>query len=58
MELFTFLILSISIAGIVVLLGLSQFKIENNVSNHFNEESQNFNSFMTKIKGNSLKIRR
>ena len=58
MEPLIFLILLISIVGIVIFLGLSQFKIENNVSDHPNEESQNFNSFMTKIKGNLLKIRR
>lgn len=58
MESFIFLILSISIVGIVILLGLTQFKIENNLSSHFNEGSQNFNSFMIKIKGNSSKIRR
>ena len=58
MESLIFLILLISIVGIVIFLGLSQFKIENNVPDHSNEESQNFNSFMTKIKGNLLKIRR
>lgn len=58
MEPFILLILLFSIVGIIVLLGLSQFKIENNASDHPNEESQNFNSFMTKIKGNLLKIRR
>ena len=58
MEPFIFSILLISIVGIFVLLGLSQFKIENNVSDHSNEESQNFNSFMTKIKQNLLKVRR
>ena len=58
MEPLIFLILLISIVGIVIFLGLSQFKIENNVSDHSNEESQNFNSFMTKIKQNLLKVRR
>ena len=58
MEPLIFLILLISIVGIVIFLGLSQFKIENNVPDYSNEESQNFNSFMTKIKGNLLKIRR
>ncbi len=58
MEPIMFLILSISVIGIAVFLGLSQFKIENNVSSHFNEGNHNFDSFMTKVKGNSSKIRR
>lgn len=58
MESIMFLILSISIIGITVLLGLSQFKIENNVSGHLSGGNHNFDSFMTKVKGNSLKIRR
>jgi hypothetical protein len=58
MEPIMFLLLSISIIGIIVFLGLSQFKIENNVSSHFNGGTHDFNSFMTKVKGNSLKVRR
>ena len=58
MEPFMFLILSISVIGIFVLLALSQFKVENNVSGHIHEGNHNFDSFMTKIKGNSSKIRR
>ncbi|MEY4538388.1 MAG: hypothetical protein RLZZ306_145 [Bacteroidota bacterium] len=58
MEPIMFLILTISIMGIMVFLGLSQFKIENNVSTHFDGGNHDFNSFMTKIKGNSLKVRR
>ena len=53
-----FLLLSISITGIIVFLGLSQFRVENNVSSHFNGGTHDFNSFMTKIKGNSSKVRR
>jgi hypothetical protein len=57
MEPIMFLILSISVIGIVVFLGLSQYKIENNVPGHFNEGNQDFDSFMTKVKGNYSKIR-
>ena len=53
-----FFILSVSIIGIVVLLGLSQFKVEHHVTNHFNNSNQDFNSFLTKIRGNFSKVRR
>jgi uncharacterized membrane protein YkgB len=49
------LLLSISVIGIFVILGLSHFKFENNVG-HTNVGNHNFNSFMTKVKNNSLKI--
>ena len=58
MEPIMFFILSISIIGIVIFLGLSQFKVEHHVTNNLNSSSQNFESFLTKIRGNSLKIRR
>lgn len=58
MEPIMLLILSISLIGIFVLIGLSQFKIEHNASNHFNGSNPDFNLFMTRIKGNSLKIKR
>jgi len=57
MEPIMFLILSISIIGIFIIFGLSHVKIENNVSSHFNERGHDLNSFMTKIKGNSSKVR-
>jgi hypothetical protein len=58
MEPIMLLILSISLAGIVVLIGLSQFKIEHNTTNNFSGSNPDFSSFMIKIKGNSLKIKR
>ena len=53
-----FLILSLSLIGIIVILVLSQFKIENNVSGHFDGNNHDFNAFMSKIKGSSSRIRR
>ena len=53
-----FFILSVSITGIVVLLGLSQFKIEHHVTNHFSSTNQDFDSFLTRIRGNFSKVRR
>ena len=53
-----FLILSISVIGIFVLLALSQFKVENNVSGHIHEGNHNFDSFLMKVKSNSVKIKR
>jgi hypothetical protein len=58
MELIMFLLLSISIIGIFVIFGLSHFKIENNVVSHISGGNQNFNSFITKVKNNSIKIKR
>jgi hypothetical protein len=58
MEPIMFLLLSISIIGIFVILGLSHFKIENNVVSHINGGNHNFNSFITKVKNNSVKIKR
>lgn len=52
------LILSLSLIGIVVILGLSQFKIENNVSGHFDGANHNFDAFVSKIKSSSSRIRR
>jgi hypothetical protein len=49
------LLLSISVIGIFVIFGLSYFKFDNNVG-HTNVGNYNFNSFMTKVKNNSLKI--
>lgn len=57
MEPIMLLILSISFIGIVAIFGISHFKIENNVTSHFNEKNYNINLFMTKIKGNSSKMR-
>jgi hypothetical protein len=56
MEPIMFLLFSISVIGIFVILGLSHFKFENNVG-HTNGGNHNFNSFMTKVKNNSLKIK-
>lgn len=58
MEPMLLLILSTSIIGIVVLIGLSQFKVEHHVTRHFNSESNNFSMFLTKIRGYSSKVRR
>lgn len=58
MEPIMFFILSVSIIGIIILLGLSQFKIEHHVTNHFSSTNQNFDSFLTKIRGNFSKVRR
>lgn len=57
MEPIMFLILSISLIGIFIIFGLSQVKIENNFSNHLNGTNHDLRSFMTKIKGNSSKLR-
>lgn len=57
MEPIMFLILSISLIGIFIIFGLSHVKIENNFSNHLNGTNHDLNSFMTKIKGNSSKLR-
>lgn len=57
MEPIMLLLLSISILGIFVIFGISHFNIENNVVNHINGGNQNFNSFMAKVKNNSVKIR-
>jgi hypothetical protein len=57
MEAIVLLILSISIIGIFIIFGFSHVKIENNVSSQFNERGHDLNSFMTKIKGNSSKLR-
>jgi hypothetical protein len=56
MEPIMFLLFSISVIGIFVIFGLSHFKFENNVG-HTNGGNHNFNSFMTKVKNNSLKIK-
>lgn len=58
MDSIMFLILSLSLIGIIVILVLSQFKIENNVSGHFDGNNHDFNAFMSKIKGSSSRIRR
>jgi hypothetical protein len=58
MEPIMFLILSISIIGIFIIFELSHVKIENNVSSQlFGERGHDLNSFMTKIKDNSSKVR-
>ena len=57
MEPIMYLILLISIIGIFTIFGLSHFKIENNVSSHFNETGHDLYSFMMKVKGNCSKIR-
>jgi hypothetical protein len=56
MEPIMFLLLSISVIGIFTIFGLSHFKIENNIG-HINGGNHNFNSFMIKVKNNSLKIK-
>jgi hypothetical protein len=56
MEPIMFLLLSISVIGIFIIFGLSHFKIENNIG-HINGGNHNFNSFMVKVKNNSLKIK-
>ncbi len=58
MEPIMFFLLSVSIIGIVIFLGLSQFKVEHHVTNHFNRSNQNFESFLTKIRVNLSKVRR
>jgi hypothetical protein len=58
MEPIMFLLLSISLLGIFLMFGIFHFKIENNIVNHTNEGSHNFDSFMNKVKSNSSKIRR
>ena len=58
MEPTVFLLLSVSIIGIIILLGLSQFKIEHSTTNSFNDGNNDFNQFIKKIKSNSSKIKR
>ena len=58
MEPIMFFILSIPLIGIFIIFGLSHAKVENSVSSHFNHNHQDFGSFLAKIKGNSLKIKR
>jgi hypothetical protein len=53
-----FLILSISLIGICIIFALSHIKIEKYFSKHLNGTNNDLNSFMTKIKGNSSKLRR
>ena len=57
MEPIIFLLLSTSLIGIFLILGLSHFKIENNLSSHSNERNHSFDSFISKVKNNSLKIK-
>lgn len=58
MEPFMLLIVLISVTGIFMIFGLSYVKVENDVLNQFHAGSQDFNSFMTKIKGNLSKVKR
>ena len=58
MEPFMLLILLISITGIFMIFGFSYIKVENNVLNQFHAGNQDFDSFLTKIKGNLSKVRR
>ncbi len=57
MEPIMFLILSIFLIGIGIIFGISHFKVENDIISHLNERGHDINSFMTKIKGNSSRIR-
>ena len=58
MEPIMFLLLSISLIGIFIIFGLSHFKIENNIVNNINGGNHNFDSFLMKVKSNSVKIKR
>ena len=57
MEPVILLLLLISLVGIFLIFGFSHFKIENNLAGHTNERNHSFDSFMSKIKSNSLKIK-
>ncbi len=58
MEPIMFLLISIPLMGIFVIFGLSHFKIENSTISNFNGGNHNFDSFMNKVKRNSMKIKR
>lgn len=58
MTLFMLLILFISVVGIFAIFVISHVKIENNISSQYHARIQDFNSFMTRIKGNSSKLKR
>lgn len=57
MEPIMFLILSISLIGIGMIFGISHFKMEDNIISLLNKRGHDINSFMTKIKGNSSRVR-
>lgn len=58
MEPIMILLLSISLIGILIIFGISHIKIENNASSSFDNKSNHFDFFMTRVKSNSSKVRR